>query len=163
MIKIQFTEEDRQQLNDLRYNHPHPRVRKKMEVLWLKSQKLPHKEIARLSGISKNTMRTYFYEYLQGGLEELANFNIYKPQSELMKFEKLLKEHFDKNPPTTVKEAAAEIEKLTGIKRCETQIGIFLKKMGMRLLKVGQIPAKANPKQQKKFKKKTNRAKTERS
>ncbi len=151
MIKIQFSEEDRKQLNHLRFHHPHPRVRRKMEVLWLKSQGLPHKQIARLSGVNDNTMRSYFSEYLQGGLEELAEFNIYKPQSELMFFEQMLKEHFDKNPPATVKEAAAEIEKLTGIKRCETQIRMFLKKMGMRLLKVGQIPAKADPKEQKKF------------
>lgn len=153
MIKIQFTEEDREQLNYLRYNHPHPRVRQKMEVLWLKSQDLPHQTIVKLSGVSANTMRTYFYEYLQGGVEELAEFNIYKPQSELMKYEKILREHFEKNPPATVKEARAQIEKLTGIKRCETQIRNFLKKMGMRLLKVGQIPAKADPKQQKKFEK----------
>lgn len=154
MIKIEFTEEERLQLNHLRFHHPHPRVRQKMEVLWLKSQGLPHYKIAKLSGVNDNTMRSYFYEYLQGGLKELAEFNIYKPQSELMKFEKMLKEHFDKNPPATVKEAASEIEKLTGIKRCETQIRNFLKKMGMRLLKVGQIPAKADPKEQKKFKKK---------
>lgn len=153
MINIEFSEEDRKQLNHLRFNHPHPRVRQKMEVLWLKSQGLPNQEIAKLSGVSDNTMRSYFYEYLQGGLKELAEFKIYKPQSELMKFEKILKKHFDKNPPTTIKEAQAVIEKLTGIKRCETQIRNFLKKMGMRLLKVGQIPAKADPKQQKESKK----------
>ena len=124
-----------------------------MEVLWLKSQNLSHKEIARLSGVNGNTMRGYFYEYLQGGLEELAEFKSYKPQSELMQYEKMLKEHFDKNPPATVKEAQAEIEKLTGIKRCETQIRNFFKKMGLRLLKVGQIPAKADHKQQHKFQK----------
>ena len=99
-------------------------------------------------------MRTYFYEYLQGGVEELANFNIYKPQSELRLFSNLLQlDNFDKNPPATVKEAAAEIEKLTGIKRCETQVRNFPVKMGMSLLKVGKIPAKADPKQQKKLKK----------
>jgi len=47
MIKIPFSEEEREQLNYLRFHHPHPRVRKKMEVLWLHCQNLPHKEIAR--------------------------------------------------------------------------------------------------------------------
>ena len=153
MIKIEFSEEERQQLNHLRFHHPHPRVRQKMEVLWLKSQGLPHKEIAKLSGVSENTMGSYFYEYLQGGLEELGEFNIYKPESELMKFEKILREHFEENPPATVKEAQAAIYKLTGIKRCETQVRNFLKKIGMRLLKVGQIPAKADPEEQQKFQK----------
>jgi len=68
MINIPFSEEEREQLNYLRFHHPHPRVRKKIDVLWLKSQKFSHKEIARLSRITQNTMRNYFYEYLEGGM-----------------------------------------------------------------------------------------------
>jgi hypothetical protein len=30
-----------------------------MEALWLKSQKLPHREITKLTGISANTLRSY--------------------------------------------------------------------------------------------------------
>ena len=45
MITIEFTEEDTQALHHERFHHPHPRVQKKMEALWLKSQELPHKEI----------------------------------------------------------------------------------------------------------------------
>lgn len=154
MINIEFSEEEREKLNHLRFHHPHPRVRQKMEVLWLKSQELPHKEIAKLSGVCPNTMRTYFYEYLAGGVKELAEFNINRPESELMKYQRMLKDNFEKEPPSTAKEAAAKIETLTGIKRSETPVIKFLKKIGMRLLKVGQIPAKADPKEQKKYQEK---------
>jgi hypothetical protein len=34
MIKLEFTEEDKRLLSYGRFNHPHPRVQLKMEVLW---------------------------------------------------------------------------------------------------------------------------------
>ena len=60
MIQIEFSEEDIQQLNYERYHHPHPRVQKKMEVLYLKSRKLSHQEIRRLCQISKTTKREVY-------------------------------------------------------------------------------------------------------
>jgi len=40
-------------------------------------------------------MRDYFKEYLTGGLEKVAQFNPHKNKSELMKFEKLIREEFE--------------------------------------------------------------------
>lgn len=60
MIQIEFSEEDIQQLNYERYHHPHPRVQKKMELLYLKSRKLSHQEIRRLCQISKTTKREVY-------------------------------------------------------------------------------------------------------
>ena len=56
MIWIEFNDEDKAALNYERYNHPHPFVQQKMEVLWLKSQGLPHKEICRLACICSTTL-----------------------------------------------------------------------------------------------------------
>jgi hypothetical protein len=58
MLKLEFTVDEKQVLHDERYHHPHPRVRQKREVLWLKGQGLPHREMARLAGVSKNTLRS---------------------------------------------------------------------------------------------------------
>ena len=52
MINIEFTAQEIQALDYQRYHHPHPRVQRKMEALWLKSQNLSHKEICRLTTIS---------------------------------------------------------------------------------------------------------------
>ncbi len=60
MIQIEFSSEDIQQLNYERYHHPHPRVQKKMEVLYLKSRGLSHQEIRRLCHICKTTERWLF-------------------------------------------------------------------------------------------------------
>ena len=52
MILIDLTTEETEALHYERYHHPHPKVQRKMEALWLKSQGLSHKQITRLTGIS---------------------------------------------------------------------------------------------------------------
>jgi len=72
MIRIEFSEEEKQALDYERYHHPHPHVQRKMEALWLKSQKLPHKDICRFTGISKHTLCTYLEAYKEGSIKNLA-------------------------------------------------------------------------------------------
>ena len=43
MILIDLTPEEIEALHYKRYHYPHPKVQRKMEALWLKSQGLPHK------------------------------------------------------------------------------------------------------------------------
>jgi len=73
MIYIFFSKSEKEKINYLRYNHPQKIVRRKMEVLWLKSQNLPHKEIAKLARVSENTLRSYLKEYLANGLDKMVN------------------------------------------------------------------------------------------
>ncbi len=42
MIRIEFSEDDIEQLRRERFEHPHPRVQRKMDALLLKSEGLPH-------------------------------------------------------------------------------------------------------------------------
>jgi transcriptional regulator with XRE-family HTH domain len=46
-----------------------------MDVLWLKSQGLPHKEICRLTGISGTTLRKYLRMFQSGGVEKLMEMS----------------------------------------------------------------------------------------
>ncbi len=156
MMYLEFSKEEQQSLYYERFHHPHPRVQKKMEALWLKSQKLPHHQISKLAGISTNTLRSYLRDYQEGGIEKLKEINFYRPQSELENHRSTLKAYFQKKPPATVNEAIATIELLTGIKRSPTQVRKFLKSMGMRCLKVGQIPSKADPERQAEYQKKSS-------
>ena len=147
MIQIEFTEAEKHALNYERYHHPHPMVQRKMEALWLKSQGLDHQTIARLAAISPNTLRAYVRDYQAGGLEQLKEVRFYQ-HSDLVVHRDRLEDYFRKNPPATIKEAAHEIETLTGIKRSETQVRAFLTAMGMKCRKVGMVPAKADPLEQ---------------
>ncbi|WP_172456661.1 helix-turn-helix domain-containing protein, partial [Microcystis aeruginosa] len=154
MINLEFTEEEKNSLYYERFHHPHPRVQLKMEVLWLKSQKIPHKKICQLAGISPNTLLTYLRDYEEGGIEKLKEINFYRPKSELESQKETLKKYFEKNPPATINEAVYRIEELTGIKRSPTQVRKFLKSLGMKCLKVGSLPSKADPDEQEDYKEK---------
>ena len=152
MRNFEFSETEKETFNHERYYHPHPHVRRKMETLWLKSQVLPHSEICRLACISEPTLCGYLEQYEAGGLERLKQLNFYQPESELVAQTELLKTHFQEHPPATIKEAMANIEALTGLKRSETQVGRFLTSIGLKCRKVGMIPAKADPERQEQFK-----------
>ncbi len=154
MIKIQFTEEAIDELRYQRFNHPHPRVQRKMESLLLKSDGLPHHQITRILGISENTLRQYLREYEEGGIEALKTLHFRKPQSELAEHRQSLEAYFEEHPPATVNEAAARIEEITGIRRGLTQVRKFLDSLGLRPRKIGMIPAKADVEEQERFKKK---------
>jgi transposase len=154
MFALSFTADEIETLHFERFHHPHPRVQQRMEALWLKSQDLPHKEIARLAGISENTLRSYFRAWQQGGVEQLKTLNFRQPKSELMEHLGTLEDYFMEHPPASANEARAKIEELTGIRRCPTQVRQFLKHLGLRRLKVGCLPAKADPEKQQEFKKK---------
>lgn len=153
MIKIEFTEAELQALHYERYHHPHPRVQRKMEVLWLKTQKVPHKEIAKLSGVSVNMVTSYLRKYKTSGIEKLKELNFYQPESELRRHTETIEAYFREHCPATVKEAMGKIKELTGIKRSETQVRKFLLSIGLKCRKVGAIPAKADLEQQESFKK----------
>jgi len=152
MITISFSEAEKEALNRERYYHIHPRVRQKMETLWLKSQELPHQEICRLADISEPTLCRYLKDYQEGGLEKLKVVNFYQPESELMAHRQTIETYFQEHPPATIKQAMAKIEDLTGLKRGETQVRTFLKAIGMKCRKVGMLPAKADPEKQEQFK-----------
>lgn len=144
MIQIEFSEEEIKQLNYERYHHPHPRVQKKMEVLYLKSRGLSHQEIRRLCYICKTTLVSYLRQYQQGGIEQLKQLNYKGQPSQLNEQAPTIEVYFQEHPPRTVSEAQAKIEELTGIKRNPTQIRVFLHRIGMRCRKVGFIPGKGS-------------------
>jgi len=151
MIQMTFTAEEKQAFNYERYHHPDPRVQRKMEVLWLKSQGVAPGEIARLADVCPNTMRNYLREYQEGGLERLKEMHYQHPHSALAAHASTLEAHFQEHPPATVKEAQHEIAQLTGIQRSETQVRQFMKRLGLQCRKVGMIPAQADPEEQAAF------------
>ena len=151
MIKIEFTEEEIKQLHWARFHHPHPRVQLKMEVLYLKSQNLPHPNISQLAGVCETTVRTYLKEYQEGGIEALKVVKFRRQESTLGVHRETIREHFEKHPVAGLKKASAEIERLTGIKRSPERVSKYLQREGLKRRKVGQIPAKAEVEKQAEF------------
>ncbi|NEO80658.1 helix-turn-helix domain-containing protein [Moorena sp. SIO4G3] len=69
LINLTFIPSDIEALHYERFHHPHPRVQRKMEAVYLKSQGLGHWQIAQLLRISEPTLVKYLREYQAGGIE----------------------------------------------------------------------------------------------
>jgi transposase len=151
MLHIQFTEEEIEQLHDERFHHPDPRVQQHCEIVYLKAMGLPHQDIGRIARVSQPTVRCYLENYQAGGLDKLKEVNVYRPTSELNDHQATLEEEFKARPPKTINEAVERIQQRTGLRRSPTQVRTFVKRLGLKRLKVGQIPAKADPVQQAEF------------
>ena len=151
MIKVEFTEAQIKELHYHRFNHPHPRVQLKMEVLYLKSQGLAQNEIANLAKITTETVRNYLKEYQQGGIESLKTTKFRRQTSEMANHSQTIKEYLEENPAASLSQIAEAIYQLTGIRRSAVQVSNFMQKEGLRRMKVGMIPAKADVEKQADF------------
>ena len=113
MIRIVFTEDEIEQLRKERFNNDHPRVRRKMEAVFLKSQGISHQKIGEMVGVTQNTLQNYLNQYKSGGIEALMDLNFRKPISPLEEHRTIIEEDFNKVSPATLIEAAARIKELT--------------------------------------------------
>src|SRR5262249_45908608 len=124
-----------------RYHHPHPHVQRKMEVLWLQSHDLPHRQIASLAGVSLRTVQRYLDEYKEGGLMQVRRCKWRGPETALLSHERSVEAYFWDHPPRSTREAAKVILEQTGVRRGLTQVRAFLKDhLGLRYRKGAAIP-----------------------
>ena len=144
MKNLEFTPTVVEHLQTQADHHPHPRVRKKMLALVMKSTGIRHHQIASTINISGNTLRAYMSAYELGGIEALEKDSFYKPESKLRRHNITLKEYFTEHPPRSVKEARSMIKSLIGVEIGMTQTRLCLKTLGLRRRLTGILPAKAD-------------------
>lgn len=153
MATTRFTDEQVEQLAYERFYHPHPRVQRKMEAIFLKAKGLSLSEICDLVGVCPNTFRSWLRDFQAGGLAGLKRWDSGGRVSELDEHADAICEYFTEHPPHTVAEARQAIEQLCGVRRSVTQVRELLKRLGFLRLKTGSLPAKADPQAQARFKK----------
>ena len=151
MLHPDISTADIEAVNYERFHHPSPIVQKRMHVIFLKAHHFAHHEIALMAGLHPNSVTNTLKTYTQDGLEALKKLNYRKPQSQLSAHQSTIEAHFKAQPPLSVAEAGARIEEMTGLKRGPSQVRAYMRHIGMRYQKMGQIPAKANPEAQAAF------------
>src|SRR5215475_8154863 len=105
MRTFTFSNELLAEIRHERYHHPHPRVQRKMEVLWLKSQGLTHADIASLADVSPRSVQRYLDEFAQGGLGRIRLLGWKGKPSELAEHQQSLEDYFLEHPPRSAREA----------------------------------------------------------
>jgi transposase len=144
MIQLTFAATERAALEVARYTHPHPKVQRRIEALYLKSLELPHGLIRRICQISEPTLLRYLRTYQEHGMEGLQQLNYRGRPDGLQAHASSLEEHFREHPPRSCAHARQMIEDLTGVRRGLTQVRAFLRGLKMKYRKTGFVPGRAD-------------------
>ena len=153
MLRANYTDDEKKIFQNLRYHYPDARIMRRFEILWLHACGKFAPEIAAIVQQNVYTVRNVINMFREGGVELVTTIDSNHPKSDLEEYRVSIVEEFTQRPPTSAKEAAARIEKLTGIKRTEQRVRVFMQKIGMKFRKVGAVPAKADLDKQEDFKK----------
>lgn len=151
MLTLHISEADIMTAKYERISNPLRSIRKRMDCIYWISQGYKRHTVSDLSGVHRNSVTNYVQLYNTGGLEALSTFSYKGFDSVLMGHRVTLEAYFRNHPPRRVKEASARVEELTGERLSVDEVRRFMRKIGMKPLKTGHVPAKADPAKQQAF------------
>jgi transposase len=156
MLRINLSDAETQQLNYERYYYPCPIVQKRIQAVYIKATTgLSDVAVGRVSGLHRHSVRHWVRVYQAGRFESLCQYNYGTNKSELESYSDSILKQFTERPPMNANEAKIRIEELTGISRSPSQVRAFMKRYGLRYIKTGHIPAKADVEKQQQWVKTT--------
>jgi hypothetical protein len=71
MLRITFSGADLDALRYWRFQHPDPRIQRRMEALYARSQGVANGDILRRCNLSKASLHCYLHAYVTGGFESV--------------------------------------------------------------------------------------------
>jgi transposase len=148
-LPFNISEAEIEKLSYERYAYPHPLIQKRIFSVYLKAvSTFSNEDIGFITGLHPNTVGHWISVYEQQGYEGLLCNNYGTNQSGLEPQSHCILYSFKQQPPRTAAEAAERIVEMTGVKRSCQQIRTFMKGHGLKFIKCGHLPAKANNEQQ---------------
>ena len=145
MRTINLSANETVQLNYERFHFPCPFVQKRLHAVYLKATTtFSDAIIGTIVDLHRTTVSSSITCYMQGGLIALCKVGYGTNKSELEQHQDSILVSFEQKPPRSIEEAVIRIEELTGIKRGVTQVKAFMQRHGLRYIKMGHIPAKAD-------------------
>ena len=151
MLTLNITAADKLTAKIERLTHPIARVRLRLDALYWTSEGKSRDEVADLCNVHRNSVKNYIKLYNKKGLDALKTFDYKGFTSVLMSHRVTLETYFRAHPPRTAKQARAKVEELTGANMSIDEVRRFMHKIGMKPLKTGHIPAKADVVKQQTF------------
>ncbi len=146
-----LTEKQINELQHQRIHNEHPRVRQRMDAVWLRANGMTQVCVAEMLGITRHTIAGYEDLYEAGGIDALKELKWGGHISPLEEYASEIEDYLEKYPPRTLEEACDLIEELTGIRREKSFVHEFLRRLKIRRLKTGMMPSKADPQKQEDF------------
>lgn len=139
-VRITLTNAEQAIADVERDAHPDAHVRRKMLVLRLLHGGITRAQAASVVGLGRATVQRYVAAYRDGGLDGLRRWGVVGPVSDLAAHTEAIRASLTSSPVRTVAEACDRIEALTGIRRRQTQVRVFLAGLGFRWRRVRAIP-----------------------
>jgi transposase len=139
-FRVGLTDDEQRIVTEERDSHPEPHVRRKMLVLWSLHCGLKREQAAKLVGVGLATVQRYVAAYRDGGLDGLRQWNVRGPVSALAAYRDAIRKSFEQQPVSTIAEACARVEQLTGLQRGPTQVRRFLRGLGLKWQRIRAIP-----------------------
>lgn len=149
--KFHVVKNKKEELRNTAFSHPHPDIQRKCFAVLLLSFLFSASLVALILGISAASVRNYWNAYQKEGVDALKIINHKGKKSALHSYAGFIEQDLTKNPPSSIAEAAARIEKLTGVKRGVKAVRVFLRTLKFRYRKTAGIPAKADAERQRQF------------
>ncbi len=127
-------------------------VQRRLSIVYLYLvKKCSVKTICHLVDCGKNEVSINVERYRAGGLEGLTNQSYGTNKSDLDAFKSVVLADVLANPVSTISELSERIYTLTGLRRSPSQVRTWANKHGLRRLRTGQIPTKADTQKQQDF------------
>jgi transposase len=144
-LPFKISEAEIEKLSYERYAYPDPLIQKRIFAVYLKAALgWTNSSIGKVVGLHFNMVGYWLGVYKQKGFEGLLVNNYGTNKSELEDNAGSILSSFKMQPPLTACEAANRIKEMTGIERSTQQVRAFMKRHGLKFIKCGHLPAKAN-------------------
>lgn len=132
-------------LNYERFAYPHPMIQKRIFSVYLKAAlNYSNATIGLIVGLHPNIVSAWIRVYKEKGFDGLLSNNYGTNKSRLEEHTESILGSFSQKPPMNAAEATERISEMTGINRSEQQVRAFMKRHGLKFIKCGHIPSKAD-------------------
>ena len=152
MLTLQASDADIATLNYERFHYPDAIIQKRLHAVYFKiTQNYSCSEIGSLVDLNRKTVSQSIHNYKIGGIKSLY-FNNYGTNKSILDKQKasIITDLID-NPVSSLSEAKARIESLTGMRLSISRIQVFLKKNDFKYRLIGHVPAKADDEKQRNY------------
>ena len=144
-LRFDISKAEIDKLNYERFSYPHPMIQKRIFSVYLKAAlSYSNSTIGLITGLHPNSVAYWIGVYKEKSFEGLLTNNYGTNKSKLDEHSESILSSFSKKPPMNAAEAVQRISEMTGINRSEQQVRAFMKRHGLKFIKCGHIPAKAD-------------------
>lgn len=151
MLTLRISAEELKEVNYERYHYPCPKIRIRFSVVSLMAEQTSIQQAARLAGVHRNTVTTCIRSFNKGGIPSLKQLHYKRHQTSFSSYESTIEQSLRDEPPRSSQQAAARIEQLSGAPISPERARVFMRRIGMRCLRMGHIPGNADPVKQGQF------------